>query len=73
MTTGIRFLATVLPVFAIGIPFCCADPLASWNDTAPKKAIIDFVERVTKNGSPDFVKPEDRLENHFPTSKMIVI
>src|SRR4029077_16020561 len=37
------------------------DPLPSWNDTAPKKAIIDFVERVTKEGSPDFVKPEERI------------
>ena len=37
------------------------DPLPSWNDTAPKKAIIDFVERVTTQGSPDFVKPEERI------------
>ena len=37
------------------------DPLQSWNDTAPKKAIITFVERVTKEGSPDFVKPEERI------------
>jgi hypothetical protein len=26
----------------------CTDPLASWNDTAPKRAIIAFVDRVTK-------------------------
>jgi phosphoglycolate phosphatase-like HAD superfamily hydrolase len=37
------------------------DPLPFWNDTAPKKAIIDFVERVTKEGSPDFVRPEERI------------
>ena len=37
------------------------DPLPSWNDTSPKKAIIAFVERVTKQGSPDFVKPEERI------------
>src|SRR6516225_9416272 len=37
------------------------DPLPSWNDTASKKAIIDFVDRVTKEGSPDFVKPEERI------------
>jgi phosphoglycolate phosphatase-like HAD superfamily hydrolase len=37
------------------------DPLPSWNDTAPKRAIIDFVERVTKEGSADFVKPEERI------------
>ena len=38
-----------------------ADPLPSWNDTGPKKAIVDFVERVTKEGSPDFVPPNERI------------
>jgi phosphoglycolate phosphatase-like HAD superfamily hydrolase len=37
------------------------DPLPSWNDTAPKKAIIAFVERVTQQGSPDFVPPAERI------------
>ena len=37
------------------------DPLPSWNDTAPKKAIIEFVERVTAPGSPDFVPPAERI------------
>ena len=36
-------------------------PLSSWNDTASKKAIAGFVERVTKNGSPDFVPPDQRI------------
>src|SRR5882757_505244 len=31
------------------------DPLPSWNDTATKKAIVSFVERVTKLGSSDLV------------------
>lgn len=38
-----------------------ADPLPSWNDTAPKKAIIAFVEKVTKEGSADFVPPAERV------------
>lgn len=38
-----------------------ADPLPSWNDTAPKRAIVAFVERVTKPGSPDFVPPAERI------------
>jgi len=38
-----------------------ADPLPSWNDTAPKKAIVAFVERVTKPGSPDFVPVAERI------------
>jgi phosphoglycolate phosphatase-like HAD superfamily hydrolase len=37
------------------------DPLPSWNDGASKKAITDFVARVTKEGSADFVKPEARI------------
>jgi phosphoglycolate phosphatase-like HAD superfamily hydrolase len=38
-----------------------ADPLPSWNDTAPRKALIAFVEKVTKPGSPDFVPPAERI------------
>jgi hypothetical protein len=38
-----------------------ADPLPSWNDTAPKRAIVAFVERVTKEGSPDFAPPAERI------------
>src|SRR5216110_3546074 len=37
------------------------DPLPSWNDTAAKKAIVTFVERVTKDGSPDLVPPAERI------------
>ena len=37
------------------------DPLASWNDTAPKKAILAFVAKVSKEGSPDFVPPSERV------------
>ncbi len=38
-----------------------SDPLPSWNDTAPKKAIVAFVEKVTKEGSPDFVPAAERI------------
>ena len=38
-----------------------ADPLPSWNDTAPKKAIVGFVEQVTRDGSPDFVPVAERI------------
>ena len=38
-----------------------ADPLPSWNDTAPKQAIVAFVEKVTKEGSTDFVPPAERI------------
>jgi phosphoglycolate phosphatase-like HAD superfamily hydrolase len=38
-----------------------SDRLPSWNDTATKKAIVTFVERVTKQGSPDFVPEPERI------------
>ncbi|HEX9723286.1 MAG TPA: HAD family hydrolase [Vicinamibacteria bacterium] len=37
------------------------DPLPSWNDAAPKKAIVAFVEKVTKSDSPDYVPPAERI------------
>ncbi len=37
------------------------DPLPSWNDTAPKAAIVAFVEKVTKEGSTDFVPEPERI------------
>jgi len=38
-----------------------SDPLPSWNDTAPKAAIVSFVENVSKQGSPDFVPEPERI------------
>ncbi len=37
------------------------DPLPSWRDGKPKGSIIDFVGRVTKQGSTDFVPPAERI------------
>src|SRR5436309_12349024 len=37
------------------------DPLASWNDGPAKKSITEFVAKVTKEGSSDFVPPEERI------------
>ena len=37
------------------------DLLPAWNETGPKKAITEFVEKVTKKASPDFVRPEERV------------
>jgi len=36
-------------------------PLPSWNDGPAKQAILAFVGRVTKPGSPDFVPPAERI------------
>ncbi len=38
-----------------------AKPLASWNGGAAKQSILDFVRRVTTEGSPDFVPELDRI------------
>ncbi len=38
-----------------------ADPLPSWNDGATKSAITNFVARVTTQGGPDFVPPDQRI------------
>jgi phosphoglycolate phosphatase-like HAD superfamily hydrolase len=38
-----------------------ADPLPSWNEGAAKKSIVEFVAKVTKRGSPDFVPPAERI------------
>lgn len=37
------------------------DPLPSWNDGPTKGAIVGFVEKVTKEGGPDYVPPTDRI------------
>ncbi len=63
-------LKKVLLRSGIGIVFvACAlvcahaqtDPLPSWNNTAPKKAIIAFVEKVTKENTADFVPIDQRI------------
>ncbi len=38
-----------------------SDPLSSWNNTESKKAILAFVDRVTRRDSPDFVPEEKRI------------
>jgi hypothetical protein len=37
------------------------DPLPSWNDTAPKMAIVEFVKKVTTANAPDFVPEPERI------------
>ena len=38
-----------------------AAPLPSWNDGETKQSILDFVAAVTREGSPDFVPPAERI------------
>jgi phosphoglycolate phosphatase-like HAD superfamily hydrolase len=53
-------LPMVLPV-AASAQAAVDDPLPSWNETASKKAIVTFVDRVTKQGSPEFVPEAERI------------
>ncbi len=36
-------------------------PLPSWNDTATRSAIVDFVERATIEGGPDHIPASERI------------
>ena len=38
-----------------------SDPLPSWNEGKTKQSIIDFVNDVTNETSPNYVKPTDRI------------
>ncbi|WP_183607713.1 MULTISPECIES: HAD family hydrolase [Rhizobium] len=52
----------VAAVVLVAAPALCqTDPLPSWNGTAPKAAIVGFVEKVSKAGSPDFVPEPERI------------
>lgn len=51
---------TIVAVFFAASTFA-ADPLPSWNDGAAKRSITAFVEKVTKEGSPDFVPVAERI------------
>ncbi|MBC7450184.1 MAG: haloacid dehalogenase-like hydrolase, partial [Cytophagales bacterium] len=38
-----------------------SDPLSSWNEGPLKQSIIDYVTKVSKEGSPDFIPVADRV------------
>src|SRR5437763_5221693 len=58
----IRNKFVLLAIVIAGLTTAYAqDPLPSWNDGATKKSITDFVAKVTKEGSSDFVPPEERV------------
>jgi hypothetical protein len=52
------FLFAMVSAIGRGI---ASEPLPSWNDTAPKKAIVSFVEKVTRSDSPEFVPESARI------------
>ncbi|MFM7418860.1 MAG: haloacid dehalogenase-like hydrolase, partial [Alphaproteobacteria bacterium] len=51
-------LFLVLPVAALAQG---SDPLPSWRDGPRKRALLDFVATVTREGSAGFVPPAERI------------
>ena len=62
-TLHISFFAILFlgVVFGGSRSAAAADPLPSWNDTAPRRALITFVDSVTRAGSTTFVPPAERI------------
>ncbi|MBN8459072.1 MAG: haloacid dehalogenase-like hydrolase [Verrucomicrobia bacterium] len=54
-------LITHIASALLAVGASAADPLPSWNDTAPKQALTAFVDRVTKEGTADFVPVPERI------------
>lgn len=54
-------LLTILAALAASLTAFAADPLPSWNEGAGKQSILQFVEKVTQDGAPDFVPPAERI------------
>jgi phosphoglycolate phosphatase-like HAD superfamily hydrolase len=53
--------ASVATLLALAIEAASAEPLTSWQAGAAKQAIVDFVARVTRTSSPDYVQPAERI------------
>lgn len=58
---GTWMLGILASLFMCMAVAAASEPLPSWNDGATKRAIIDFVVRVTKDGSADFVPEAQRV------------
>jgi phosphoglycolate phosphatase-like HAD superfamily hydrolase len=54
-------IALAASLVFVGQTLAQTDPLPSWNDGAAKKAIVDFVQATTTQGSPQFVPPPERI------------
>jgi phosphoserine phosphatase len=56
------FFAALIGVLAFTTTVSlAADPLPSWNDGPAKKTVVEFVTKITKPGSPDFVPVPERI------------
>jgi phosphoglycolate phosphatase-like HAD superfamily hydrolase len=57
----LQTLASLFLLFTLNGAAQAADPLPSWNNSANKKAIVSFVNDVSKRGSPSYVPPAERI------------
>ena len=57
----LTLLSIISLLLAYSTTTLAADPLPSWNEGTSKQAVITFVDRVTKQGSADFVAPVERI------------
>jgi phosphoserine phosphatase len=55
------FFLSVLAILGSGLSCVAENLLPSWNDGAAKQAIVAFVEKVTREGTPDFVPQAERI------------
>lgn len=59
---GLGLLASYTVILSLLVGVANAqDALPSWNDGPTKQAILNFVTTVTREGSPDFVPPAERI------------
>ena len=59
-----RFVSLAIaaaPLVAASTAWAQADPLPSWNESASKRAILDFIARTTAEGGGDFVPVTERI------------
>jgi len=61
MRRHLLMVITLVALLALASFAAAADPLPSWNEGQAKRAIADFVKRVTTAGGADFVPVAERI------------
>src|SRR5262245_5548977 len=61
MSRPVSLLSLLLVIGLAAKSSAADDPLPSWNDGPSKKAILDFVAKVTKKDGPEFVPAAERI------------
>jgi phosphoserine phosphatase len=55
-------VATLATMLALATALAqAAEPLASWNEGPAKRAVVEFVAKVTAEGAPTYVAPAERI------------